>query len=170
MAEKIYFKNKVEIKYLKRLNILFIGRLVKEKNILNLVRAVNLLVSKGMIYLNIIGNGELMNQIENNERVICHGYLDKIDIIKIAKKSNLFCLPSIYEPWGVVTHEMTLLGTLLISEKCGSSSDLLIEGRNGHSFNPSEVKDLIIKIKKFYNYSAEKFKSMSLSSINVSKI
>ena len=171
VAEKIFFENKIKVSKTGSLNILFIGRLVKEKNFLQLVCVVNSLIDKGYnINLNIIGDGELKNKIPIKKGIVYHGFLDKKQIIKIAKKSNLFCLPSVYEPWGVVTHEMTLLGfPLLISNKCGSAKDLLIEGENGLSFNPHNKEDLKEKIKKFYFYDNEKLSSLSASSKLISR-
>jgi glycosyltransferase involved in cell wall biosynthesis len=59
-------------------------------------------------------------------------------------------LPSLYEPWGVVVHEMASLGKpLLLSTAVGAKQDLLEEGMNGYSFDPassSELKKILLTL------------------------
>ena len=171
VCDKVFSHKYFEVVRNKELNILFIGRLVKEKNILFLVNTVNKLIKRNYkIRLTIIGEGPLKSSLEVNENIVHLGFLSKGEIINVAKRNNLFCLPSIYEPWGVVVHEMSSLGLpLLLSNRCGSSKDLLINYENGLSFDPMNSCELENKIIEIYNYDQAKFSSMSEKSRLVSK-
>ena len=57
---------------------------------------------------------------------------------------DIFCLPSLIEPWGVVVHEFASMGLLLLLFKnVGSGTEFLINGYNGFSFDPESSEDFI---------------------------
>ena len=133
-------------------NFLFIGRLVKGKNILRLSKAIELINNKlnKKHKLIIVGEGNLRPKLEQINCVTLLGLKNQKEIIKISETCDIFCLPSVYEPWGVVVHEMTALGfPIICSKNCGSSFDLVEDGTNGYKFDPydtNSIKDAIIKI------------------------
>ena len=48
-------------------------------------------------------------------------------------------LPSTREPWGLVVNEaMAADLPVLVSRQCGCREDLVVEGENGYSFEPTE--------------------------------
>ena len=100
--------------------------------------------------LNIAGTGELFSSRIENEAIVHHGFLQPNDLSKKLENATAFVLPSLYEPWGVVVHEMASLGKpLLLSTAVGARHDLLQEGQNGYSFDPhsaSELKKILLKI------------------------
>lgn len=172
VADKIFFESSKKDSFSKKnLAFLFIGRLVKEKNIMRLVKLLELINIKDNSdhRINIIGDGYLKNKILKFKCVDYKGVLNQAEIISVAQKSDVFCLPSKYEPWGVVTHEMTALGLpILISDKCGSA-DLVTNGVNGFTFNPLDEASIISIIRKFISLSNTEKKEFSLNSIKISK-
>lgn len=100
--------------------------------------------------LNIAGTGELFSTRIENEDIIHHGFLQPKDLSQKLENATAFVLPSLYEPWGVVVHEMASLGKpLLLSNAVGAKQDLLDDGINGYSFDPtssSELKKILIKL------------------------
>ena len=53
-------------------------------------------------------------------------------------------MPSKKEPWGVVLHEMAIVGLpLLVSDQVGAASMFLKSGANGFAFAPMEMKSAI---------------------------
>jgi len=169
VADKKFFDYSKKYSYdLKDLNILFIGRLVKEKNIIRLLKAVEALnIDENANHkVSIIGEGYLRDKIKSYNCVDYFGLKNQNEIIKIAKRCDVFCLPSIYEPWGVVIHEMAALGLPILSSiKCGASSDLVEDNYNGFKFNPhsiSEIKKSIIKFNNISNLNKNQFSSNSL--------
>ena len=169
---KFFKKSKVFAYEGKDLNILFIGRLVKEKNILRLINVINKInyEENSNHKISIIGHGPLINKIREYKIVNYLGLKTQNEIIEIALKCDVFCLPSIYEPWGVVTHEMTALGMPIIASKlCGSSHDLVNEGYNGFTFNPYDKSSIKGAFEKFISLSKSEKRNLSLNSIEISK-
>jgi len=154
VADKIFFNNNITIEYNNEtdLNILFIGRLVKEKNILRLIKSIETINKKSNSKhrLVVIGEGKELNKILKYKSVKYLGLKSQNEIIEIAKICHVFCLPSTYEPWGVVVHEMSALGLPILSSiNCGSSFDLVKDGINGFKFNPFSKISITESINKF---------------------
>jgi glycosyltransferase involved in cell wall biosynthesis len=54
--------------------------------------------------------------------------------------ADAFVLPSTHEQWGLVVNEAMAAGLpVLVSERCGCAPDLVIDGENGHTFDPYDV-------------------------------
>ena len=155
VADEKYFNEEIHKTYEdESYKFLFIGRLVKEKNIevfASMLDQINS-QSKTNHELNIIGRGILENKIKKYKCVRLLGFKNIDEMIHISKKCHVFCLPSKYEPWGVVLHEMALLSMpILASENCGSSFDLVQNNINGFKFNPEDKKSIRKSILKFIN-------------------
>ena len=172
VADKIFFDSSKKHKfYGKKITFLFIGRLVDEKNILRFVEAIDIINKKDNLEhkINIIGSGYLKDKLLQFKFVNYRGLLNQKEIINIANKSDVFCLPSKFEPWGVVTHEMTALGLpVLISKNCGSI-DLVKSGKNGFVFDPLDYNSMITAIRKFILLPKAEKMQFSLNSIKISK-
>tara|TARA_B100000963_G_scaffold341505_1_gene341264 strand:- start:839 stop:1912 length:1074 start_codon:yes stop_codon:yes gene_type:complete len=169
VADKIFFDNNVAFKYnnVKELTVLFIGRLVREKNIINLAKAIESInsINNSSHKLTIIGEGKELSKLEKFKCINYLGLKSQNEIINIAKKCHVFCLPSIYEPWGVVVHEMAALGLpVLSSNKCGSSFNLVVDGVNGFKFNPFNINNIKSSLNKFILLSDEEKNKFSLNS------
>lgn len=173
VADKMFFdKSKIFSSSHKNLKILFIGRLVKEKNILRLASVVDEInkADNAKHKLKIIGSGYLKENLIDYKCVEFLGPLHQDKIILSAHKCDVFCLPSIYEPWGVVTHEMAALGMpILISKRCGSSEDLVSEGVNGYKFDPTNKSSIKEALRKFILLTNDLKKEFSLNSVKISK-
>jgi glycosyltransferase involved in cell wall biosynthesis len=111
--------------------------------------------------LNLAGTGEFFpNRITNNA-IVHHGFVQPNELSEKVEKASAFVLPSLYEPWGVVVHEMASLGKpLILSSAVGSKEDLLVEGKNGYSFNPHSSEDLKTQLLKIFNASQVDLQSM----------
>lgn len=172
VADKIFFNNHVKIVIKENLQFLFIGRLVKEKNILILANAIETINNQRSTKhkLIVIGEGYQYNNLKKINCVELMGLKTQEEIISIAKKCNAFCLPSIYEPWGVVLHEMAALGLpILSSNKCGSSHDLVEDGYNGFKFNPYSFESIQESLIKFIDLSIDKKKQFGFNSNKLAK-
>lgn len=56
-------------------------------------------------------------------------------------------LPSTFEPFGFVTNEALVYGMpVLVSNRCGSAADLVVEGLNGYTFDPFDDDELTQKL------------------------
>jgi glycosyltransferase involved in cell wall biosynthesis len=170
VCNSIFTKHKIKSNDSKNLKILFIGRLVKEKNILNLsnlIEKINIKM-KSFHELIVIGDGILKHEMSKNSSTKLLGIKSQNEIIEIAKICDLFCLPSNYEPWGVVIHEMTSLGLpILCSYDCGGGFDLVINDYNGYKFN--DLEEFEISLNKFINLNKSERQRFSINSKTISQ-
>lgn len=74
--------------------------------------------------------------------------------------ANVAVLPSTFEPFGFLTNEaMVYSMPVLVSERCGSATDLVIDGLNGFRFDPSNQEEFANKLLWFMSHP-EKFRQM----------
>ena len=154
-------------------NFLYIGRFSKEKNLLFLLKAYKKLDADnwGLI---LVGNGpqyqELDDFIDGNSirNVFLPGFKQKEEIPQYLAISDVFVLPSVSEPWGLVVNEAMAAGLpVLVSKKCGCYPDLIKEGINGFSFDPYNKDELYKLMEEIVNgkYDLEKMGKASLDII-----
>ncbi len=143
-----------ETKY-KEPTICSISRLTPKKRVQDLIKA-TYIVKKEIpnIKLIIVGKGEETNKLkaltkklklENN--IEFKGFVEKYeDIIKILKKSHVFCLPSILEGFGIVIAESLASGTPYVCSDIEVLKEVTEEGKGGLLFKRTNYKDLASKI------------------------
>lgn len=143
--------NKVEFskqqrEYKKR--FLFVGRLSQEKNIELLVEIFN---NSEDYTLTIIGTGPLEEKLKmkSKSNITFIGHIDNKNLKKYFLTNDIFILPSIAEPWGLVVEEALYFGMpIIVSKNCGAS-ELIKDGINGYVIsieNSKNIKDKILKI------------------------
>ena len=131
---------------------IYIGRYVKHKGIFELWNAFTELKNE---YPNdwelwCLGTGEEFNNKVEHPDIKHFGFVQPKEMKKYLKECSVFILPSTFEPWGVVVHEMAAAGfPLLLSDKVGSKTSFLRSGKNGYEFvttNPIEIKRAMRKM------------------------
>jgi len=141
-------------------NFLFVGRLSKEKNILFLIRAYQKLKREGAKDwgLILVGNGPLRGPIDNfitkNEvrDILIPGFKQQDELPFFYSISDVFILPSVSEPWGLVVNEAMASGLpILASNRCGCYPDIVHDARNGFSFDPYKEDELFALMKSIVN-------------------
>lgn len=117
--------------------ILMVGSLTKQKNYLEVVSALKNILSDKII-LNIVGEGNLRSEIETlvkeenlSSRVNLLGFLDKEELYKVYKESNVFVLGSLWEGFPNVVLEAMSFGLPVISTPVAGSVDVIKNGKNG---------------------------------------
>jgi glycosyltransferase involved in cell wall biosynthesis len=148
LEQKILKPSKAKKKFL------YVGRLSKEKNIETLIRAFKNCI-QGWELL-IVGSGDEEENLktlvkkEGIANVIFMGPLTWLDIVEIYAKSDVFVLPSLSEPWGLVVNEAMLCELpIIVSKHCGCSKDLVKEGLNGYIFDPMDINQLTSQMNLF---------------------
>ncbi len=151
---------------------LFVGRLESSKGIDNLISvAENILKYRSDFILTIVGDGSLKNSLPaSNKNIIYKNFLPPKDLAVEFGNHDFFVLPSIYEPWGVVIHEAVSMGLpILASKNVGSASEFVIDGHNGYTFDPTDLK----QIENFFNILIDlpinTINSYSINSLELSK-
>ncbi|MCX5782047.1 MAG: glycosyltransferase family 4 protein [Elusimicrobia bacterium] len=145
--------------------IIYVGRLIKYKNVDILIDVVKDLINDEdcryckNIILKIVGDGpekqklsELAVKHKIEKHVIFSGFLDKEELFHELKRSKIFVLPSDREGFGITVIESMALGTPVIARDSEYSAlkSLIISGKNGILFKSKEelvlaLKNLLIK-------------------------
>lgn len=135
----------------KRYDIVFCGRLVANKGLLNVIRAVAALPN---IMLLVIGDGSgkypagrLVRELGLQDRVTFVGWLaTPADVIAAMQSAKVFVMNSRSEGGPRVALEAMACGMPVVSTKVGVMPDVLIDGENG-MFTDGTAQDLAVKLK-----------------------
>lgn len=86
------------------------------------------------------------------ERVIAEQALDRVKVLGFRNQSELpayfnlcdvFVLPSVHEPWGLVINEvMNAAKAVIVTDEVGCAPDLVRNGRNGFAIPVGDVSAL----------------------------
>lgn len=135
---------------------IYVGRLSPEKNLVFLIDTFNTLPH---LTLNIVGFGpqeDHLKQLAKNN-IIFHGAVANAELPNYYRQNEVFVLPSISEPWGLVVEEAFNNGLpVIVSSKVGCSAEIVVENQNGIIFDLDDrdgLMNAIIKITDtaFYN-------------------
>ena len=152
--------------------ILFLGRLENVKGIELLIQTHKELYSVNKIKdkLMVIGNGSLKDELDlNYDGIEYFSFMNQEDLIVYLKKVKYFILPSNFEPWGVVVHEMAAAGLpLLITEATGAASTFVENGGNGFIYKENSKSELSKFLIKFNSFSEKDLINMSHKSREMS--
>lgn len=133
-------------------DVLFVGRLIPEKNVNLLLKSMPQNKSLG-----IIGDGpekerliRLSKELELN--VTFKSGLPYDELIGLMKSADVLILPSSREGFGIVALEALASGTPVITanSKSNAAKDLIIDGKNGFivDLSPEAIKSAILQIDK----------------------
>ncbi len=106
------------------------------------------LADQGWVWA-VAGDGPLRQQLErqagclNGNAIRFLGPVAPADIPPLMAQSELFVLPSVYEPHGIVVAEAMAVGTPVIaSNDCGAARDLVRNGKTGWLFRSGDSAGL----------------------------
>jgi glycosyltransferase involved in cell wall biosynthesis len=161
----VFYKERngvVRLSKSRTLQYVYVGRLIEIKNLSFVIDVFNQLDKP----LTIVGTGILDSELKKmaNENISFTGFIDNNKIHEIYKEHDVFILPSIAEPWGLVVEEAIFNGLpVLISDRVGCQLEMVIHPETGLVFDPYSKDDLILKMKmieeniNFYKQSANMF-------------
>lgn len=136
---------------------LFVGRLVREKGVFELLTAYGRLDAelRQHIGLVIVGDGPCrsrMQQIANNvspRRVVFSGFVHQEDLGAYYGLAEVLILPTYTDTWGMVVNEAMACGTpIILTSAAGCSADLIRENWNGILVNPKDIDDLVSAMRR----------------------
>ena len=131
--------------------ILFVGRLVPEKGVFDLLDAYAKLKSgvQSEVGLVFAGDGVSRRELERRAKqispgVVCFpGFAQREDLAGFYALADVLVLPTHSDPWGLVVNEAMACGLpIIVSNVAGCSADLVEEGWNGHIVPPRDVEKL----------------------------
>ncbi len=145
---------------------IYVGRLSAEKNLKHLVYTFNQLPD---LQLNIVGFGSLEKKLKSiaKNNTIFHGAIDNKELSNYYQSNDVFILPSKSEPWGLVVEEALNNGLpVIVSNKVGCSSEIIIEDKNGIIFQLDEIDGLRKAILKMTDISYYNSLRKNISTMN----
>lgn len=155
----------------KQKRVLFVGRLVSNVKGCDKLLRIWKMASQGMDdwKLEIVGDGPDRKALEQQAEILglgnvnFHGFQDPRSFYE---KSQIFCMTSIYEGFGVVITEAQQHGCVPIGFSSYSSiSDIIEDDRNGVLVTPFKEKEYAYKLRRLM-LNEEKRKILSINSLN----
>jgi glycosyltransferase involved in cell wall biosynthesis len=147
-----YKKNKLIVRDKKILSLVFLGSLIKTKNLDLLITAVKQLNLDGIaIRLDIYGAGDAYQYDFDNKKISYKGLINFGYSHEVLMNYDALILPSLYDGWGVVVNEAILANLpVIVSSNCGSK-DLVQQLKCGYIFRSGSLSDLMSKIRLIKN-------------------
>ena len=123
---KFYCDNKV---FPKSITFLYVGRLIKHKNVEALIHQFNANFSDKNAILRIVGTGVEYDYLKTKYESFKVNFTGKLfdkNLINEFHNASCFVLPSLFEPWGLVVNEALSSGLPVIATKnVGAIFDLI---------------------------------------------
>ena len=152
--DDFWLKNITIPKKKSRLCFLFIGKFDKNKNVLNLIKALRFLREKhDDVELNLVGGGgsnhkKILKVITKNSWISYHGQINNKKRLKnIYNQNDFFLMPSKRETFGLVYIEALSQGLPILYSK-NQGVDGLFNTPIGLATNASKNKNIFISIEK----------------------
>jgi len=132
--------NHLEHQYGEKMVILSLGYLRDVKGLEFLIKAVSK-IDKENIRLIIAGDGKKRKKLEKlasgDDRITFAGYVEGSTKAAYYSMSDVFILPTLHDPWGLVTNEAMHYGLPIITTNAAASAEHLIDG-NGLIVPPKD--------------------------------
>lgn len=155
---------KREVDWTGEINILFVGRLVRQKGIIELIKATYILHQSGVsIHLNIIGSDDsptkdFQNTIESTiqalnmqGKVTLHGFLSRSTGLKSAYlNASLFVLPSYHEGFARVLWEAMSYSLPIVTTDIPANRKVLVDRHTAmlvRPFSPASIAEAINELR-----------------------
>lgn len=133
--------------------ILFASKFQARKRPLDLLRAYEQLLARGSMrappYLLFVGDGELRAAVEAEAAskqltgVRFLGFRNQTELPALFDLCDVFVLPSVNEPFGLVVNEVMAAGRAVVAtDEVGCAPDLVKPGVNGQTFSAGDVAGL----------------------------
>ncbi len=157
--------------------IIGVGRIIRQKNILRFLDALKVVKKECGEVFNVKWYGakfdyydECQQRLKDNKLENVFEFLPPtLDIKREYWKSDVFCLPSIYEGFPNVLCEAMSCGLpVLVSDICDNSK-IVSRGKNGFLFPPKDVDLMAKEIIRFINLRLEKRLEMGAFSRDIAE-
>ena len=137
--------------------ILFMGRLVYEKGIQNLIAAMpKILNGYNDAKLVVAGKGGMIDELREqvhalgiDNKVYFAGYMNGKDVQKMYKAADIAVFPSTYEPFGIVALEAMLSENPIVVSDIGGLNEIVQHRENGmkaYCGNPNSIADSVLEL------------------------
>ncbi|WP_203256577.1 glycogen synthase [Hyunsoonleella ulvae] len=122
--------------------VLFVGRITRQKGIIHLVNAIKYIDKDTQVVLcagapdtKEIGKEmeDAVNEVKKTRNNVI--WIDKMvtkpEIIQLYSHADVFCCPSIYEPFGIINIEAMACNTAVVASAVGGIKEVVVDGETG---------------------------------------
>lgn len=160
-----YFKNYPKQKRVRN-SVLYVGRLIETKGVKDLIKALSEVIKSipgAKLFIAGYGNQEeelkkLTIALNLTKNIIFLGKVEKSDVAKYMKSSEIFVLPSYSEGFPLVLAEALACGLPVITTKVKGLPEIIKDKINGYLIEPGDYKDLAEKIIFLFKNDPERTK------------
>lgn len=131
-------------------SVLFVGRLDREKNVDELIRAVAMLPG---VRAELVGDGacrqrltELAEYLGVSGRIRFHGVVSDEDLVRAYRRANVFCMPGTAELQSLATMEAMSAGLPVVAADAMALPHLVHHGVNGFLYPPGDIGELAARL------------------------
>ena len=132
--------------------VLFVGRITRQKGIIHLVNAIKYIDPDTQIVLcagapdtKDIGKEmeDAVNEVKKtrNNVIWIDKMLEKDKIIQLYSHADVFCCPSIYEPFGIINIEAMACSTAVVASAVGGIKEVVVDGETGVLISLEQQKE-----------------------------
>lgn len=122
--------------------VLFVGRITRQKGIIHLVNAIKYIDPHTQVVLcaGAPDTPEIAKEMEDSvnevkktrDNVIwISKMLEKKEVIQLYSHADVFCCPSIYEPFGIINIEAMACNTAVVASAVGGIKEVVVHGETG---------------------------------------
>lgn len=160
--DKHFYEEYPDIK--DKFNFLFVGRVMKDKGIGELLKALKIMSDEGKnVFLDIVGGAEedyteLIEEYEKQGLVKYHGV--QKDVHSFYKNTQCVVLPSYHEGMANVLLEASSTGRPVVTCRIPGCQEAFDEGKSGYGCEVKNVKSLVDAMNKMYETPWGKRKQM----------
>lgn len=152
--------------------IITVARYTQQKNVLTYMKAIRMIKEMGLkVHFDWYGdkkhNAAYYAEVEKEYHLLdiadyltLHNPNQKIE--EEYRKSDIFCLPSLFEGYPNVVAEAMSCGLPVICSNVYENPYIVEEGINGFLFNPEKAEDIVKAIRQIINLSPEECRQMGL--------
>lgn len=147
------------------LKVIFVGRMVDQKDPLKFLEAVKQLNQKGIkADYQMLGDGPLMDKVvqkisdDNLTNVHLLGKVEHEEVIKIMEHSHIMIQPSLHEAMSVSVLEAISCGVYVITTPVSGNKQIILDGLNGKLVAQDDIDGIVTEVERFFNHELSKRK------------
>ncbi len=155
-------------------NLISVGRLEKEKGMLDLIEVFKLVHDEdSKTKLDVFGDGKERTSIENKiyeygleNSVTIHGFTSPSEIKKYYENASMYIMTSLRESFGIVLIESMKCGVPPIAFDCATGAkDIIKNNKNGFLIHDRNKQKMCKKIIEYLNYDKKEKKALQESAL-----